>query len=98
MQRGLESVIVILSVRPGIELGLKAQRATHLTTGTARLITLFIGIQNSGLALNTGWKSQLMRNLPNPSRLYSKPQTRVEEIEKCLDQGLEPTYNFSIFS
>ena len=35
--------------------------------------------------------------LPNPSRPYSKRQTRGEEIEKCLDGGLEPTYHFSIF-
>ena len=34
---------------------------------------------------------------PNPSRQYSKRQTRGEEIEKCLDEGLEPTYYFSIF-
>ena len=34
---------------------------------------------------------------PNPSRQYSKRQTRGEEIEKCLDGGLEPTYYFSIF-
>ena len=27
----------------------------------------------------------------------SKHQTRGEEIEKCLDGGLEPTYYFSIF-
>ena len=35
---------------------------------------------------------------PNPSRQYSKRQTRGEEIEKCLDEGLEPTYHFSIFN
>ena len=34
----------------------------------------------------------------NPSRLYSKQQTRGEEKEKCLDEVLEPTYYFSIFS
>ena len=34
----------------------------------------------------------------NPSRQYSKHQTRGEEIEKCLDGGLEPTYFFSIFT
>ena len=34
---------------------------------------------------------------PKPSRQYSKRQTRGEEIEKCLDGGLEPTYYFSIF-
>ena len=38
-----------------------------------------------------------MGNLPNPPRQYSKRQTRVDEIEKCLDEGLEPTYHFSIF-
>ena len=31
-------------------------------------------------------------------RSHSKRQTRGEEIEKCLDEGLEPTYYFSIFS
>ena len=36
--------------------------------------------------------------IPNPSRQYSKRQTRGEEIEKCLDEGLEPTYYFSIFN
>ena len=36
--------------------------------------------------------------LPNTSRQYSKRQTRGEEIEKCLDEGLEPTYYFSIFT
>ena len=41
--------------------------------------------------------SQLMHNLPNSPRQYNKHQTRVEEIEKCLDEGLEPTYCFSIF-
>ena len=35
---------------------------------------------------------------PNFSRQYSKRQTRCEEIEKCLDEGLEPIYYFSIFS
>ena len=35
---------------------------------------------------------------PNPSRQYSKHQTRGEEIEKCLDEGLEPTYYLSIFN
>ena len=39
-----------------------------------------------------------MRNLPNPPWQYNKRQTRVEEIEKCLDEGLEPTYHFSIFN
>ena len=34
----------------------------------------------------------------NPSRQYSKRQTRDEEIEKCLDEALEPTYYFSIFN
>ena len=28
---------------------------------------------------------------PNPSQQHSKCQTRGEEIEKCLDGGLEPT-------
>ena len=35
---------------------------------------------------------------PNPSQQYSKRQNRGEEIEKCLDESLEPTYYFSIFS
>ena len=35
---------------------------------------------------------------PNPFWQYSKRQTRGEEIEKCLDEGLEPTYHFSIFN
>ena len=35
---------------------------------------------------------------PIPSRQYSKRQTRGEEIEKCLDGGLEPSYYFSIFN
>ena len=29
--------------------------------------------------------------------VYSKRQNRGKEIEKCLDEGLEPTYHFSIF-
>ena len=39
-----------------------------------------------------------LRLVPNPSCQYSKRQTRGEEIEKCLDEGLEPTYYFSIFN
>ena len=38
------------------------------------------------------------RIFPNPSRQYSKRQTRGEEIKKCLDGVFEPTYYFSIFS
>ena len=38
-----------------------------------------------------------MQNLSNPPWQYSKRQTRDEEIEKCLDEGLEPIYHFSIF-
>ena len=38
-----------------------------------------------------------MHNLPNPTRQYSTCQTRGQEIEKCLDEGLEPPYHFSIF-
>ena len=34
---------------------------------------------------------------PNPLSQYSKRQTRAEEIRKCLDDCLEPTYYFSIF-
>ena len=36
-------------------------------------------------------------NLPNPWQ-YSKRQTRAQEIEKCLDEALEPIYHFSIFN
>ena len=64
------------------------------------LNTLFTDIQKSGLANIIGssfHRSQLLRNLPDPSWQYSKCQTRGEEIEKCLDGGLEPTYHFSIF-
>ena len=39
-----------------------------------------------------------MQNLPNPPQQYSKHQTRDEEIEKCIDGGLEPTYYFRIFN
>ena len=42
--------------------------------------------------------SQLMQNLSNRPWQYSKRKTRGEEIEKCLDEGLEPTYYFSIFN
>ena len=35
---------------------------------------------------------------PNPSWKYSKRQTTGEEIEKCIDEGLEPTHYFSIFT
>ena len=38
-----------------------------------------------------------MRNLPNPPWRYSKLKTRAEELEKCLNEGLEPTYYFNIF-
>ena len=61
---------------------------------------LFIGIQNSGLVPTVGariHRNQVIRNLLNPSQQYSKCQTRGEEIEKCLDEGLEQTYYFSIF-
>ena len=34
----------------------------------------------------------------NPTRLYNKRQTIADEIEKCLDEGLEPNYHFSIFN
>ena len=53
------------------------------------LITLFIGIQNSGLQVIIGsssHKSQLMCNLQNPALQYDKRQTRGEEIEKCLNE------------
>ena len=33
-----------------------------------------------------------MRYLPIPPQQYSKRQTRGEEVETCLDEGLEPTY------
>ena len=35
--------------------------------------------------------------LPNPSQQCSKHQTRGEDIEKSLNEGLEPTYYSSIF-
>ena len=38
-----------------------------------------------------------MRNL-NPPQQYRKRQTRADDIGKCKDKGLEPTYYFSIFS
>ena len=34
----------------------------------------------------------------SPCGPCSNRQTRGEEIEKCLDGGLEPTYYFSIFT
>ena len=34
---------------------------------------------------------------PQIHTVYSKRQTRAEEIEKCQDEGLEPTYYLSIF-
>jgi len=39
-----------------------------------------------------------MQNLLNSAQQYDKPQTRPKEIKKCLDEGLEPTYHFSIFN
>ena len=54
------------------------------------LIMLFTGIRNSGLVLIIGSKilgSQLMRNVLNLPRQYSKHQTKAEEIEKCLDES-----------
>ena len=54
---------------------------------------LFTDIQNSGLTVVS-----CCGIFSNPSRQYSKRQTRGEEIEKCLDGGLEPTYYFSIFT
>jgi len=57
------------------------------------LSPFFIDIQNSGLAHIVGLSSQgsqLLRNLPE--------SFSAEEIGKCLDEGLEPTYYFSIFS
>jgi len=38
--------------------------------------------------------SQLMHNILNPPQHYSKHQTRAEEIEMILDEGLEPTYHY----
>ena len=38
-----------------------------------------------------------MQIFQNPPWQYSKHQTRAKEIEKCLDEGLETTYYFSIF-
>ena len=54
--------------------------------------------------------SQLMRNLPESPQQYGNRQTRADEsalnlhldtfllTEKCLDESLEPTYYFSIFT
>ena len=39
-----------------------------------------------------------MHNLLNPPQQFGTLQTRAEEIGKCLDEGLQPTYHFSIFS
>ena len=39
-----------------------------------------------------------MRNLPNPPRQDGKRQTRADGIGECLEEGLEPTYYFSVFS
>ena len=33
----------------------------------------------------------------SPPLQYNKHQTRADKIGKCLDEGLEPTYYFSIF-
>ena len=34
----------------------------------------------------------------NPPQHYSKCLTRADQIGKCLDEGLEPTYYLSIFA
>ena len=39
-----------------------------------------------------------MHNVLNPLWQYSKRQTRAEEIERCLDEDLEPTYYSGIFT
>ena len=39
-----------------------------------------------------------MHNLHNPSQQYSKRQTRGEQLGKCPDEGLEPTYYFRIIA
>ena len=62
--------------------------------------SIFVGNQNFGLTLiicSRIHRRLLMRNLPHPSQQYSKCHTRVEEIEKCLDEGLELTYYSGIF-
>ena len=62
---------------------------------------IITGIQKSGLVLIRGLRiheSQLMRHVPNAPWQYSKHQTRAEEVERCLDEGLKPTYHFSIFN
>ena len=41
---------------------------------------------------------RVMQIFQNPPWQYSKHQTRAVEIEKCLDEGLETTYYFSIFT
>ena len=40
-------------------------------------------------------ESQLMRNHLNFPQQYDKRQTRVEEIEKCIDEGLDLIYHCS---
>ena len=40
---------------------------------------------------------KLRKNLLNPPWKYSKHQTRAEKIQKCLDEGIEATYYFSVF-
>ena len=42
-------------------------------------------------------RSEQSCNFPNPTRQCNECQTITEEIEKCLDEGLEQTYYFSIF-
>ena len=42
-------------------------------------------------------QKSMMRNIPILPRQYSKHKTRGEEKEKCLDEGLESAYYFSVF-
>ena len=49
--------------------------------------------------VNIGWSihETQLRNLPNPTWEYTRGQTIAEEEEKCVDEGLEPTYYLTIF-
>ena len=37
-----------------------------------------------------------MGNLQNPTQQYDRYQTKVEAIEKCLDENIDQTYYLSI--
>ena len=62
------------------------------------LNNIFIDIQNSGLAHFIGSRTDadVRSSKVFHSWHYSKRQTRDHEVGRCLDEGLEPTYHFSI--